>query len=70
MKHNYFKITLNNGIEHLIRTEMSMLDLGNEIRNKVKLSVEDLSGNALSLKSADVYSVEIYRPSRRQNRGD
>lgn len=43
---------------------MSMLDLGNELRNKAKINVKDPYGKDIQLKSTDVHSIEHYRPAR------
>ena len=60
----YFKLTMENGSEQIIRAEMSMLDLGNELRNKAKINVKDPDGKDIQLKSADVHSIEHYRPTK------
>ena len=59
-----FKLTMENGSVQIIRTEMSMFDLGNELRSKAKISVENLDGDSVTLKSADVHSIEHYQPVR------
>ena len=55
---------MENGTEQIICTEMRMFDFGNELRTKAKISVENLNGDSVSLKSADVHSIEYYRPVR------
>lgn len=60
----YFKLTMENGSEQIIRTDLNMLDLGNELRNKAKIGVEDPDGKEIQIKSADVHSIEHYRPAR------
>ena len=63
-KINTYKVVMENGTEQIIRTEMRMFDFGNELRTKAKISVENLDGDSVSLKSADVHSIEYYRPVR------
>lgn len=56
-----FKLTMENGSVQIIRTEMSMFDLGNELRSKAKISVENLTGDTVNIKSADVHAIEHFR---------
>lgn len=56
---------MENGSAQIIKTEMGMLELGNELRSKSKVSVNDLDGEPVTIKSADVHSIEDYRQSNK-----
>lgn len=55
-----YKLHMENGVEHIIVTELSMFDISNELRNKAKVSFTTRSGEQITLKSEDVYSTEQY----------
>lgn len=58
-----YKLVMEDGSEQIIRTEMSMFELGNELRSKAKISTENLTGSTINIRCADVHSIEHYRVS-------
>ena len=60
MKKRAYKLTMEDGTEHLVCSEMSMLDIGNELRSKAKVSFTGLSGEKIALKSQAVRYTENY----------
>ncbi len=42
-----YKLAMEDGSEQIIRTEMSMFELGNELRSKAKISTENLTGSTV-----------------------
>lgn len=64
MAEKLFKLTMENGAEHIIRSVQSMFEISNDLRNKVKASYMTPEGNSITLKSDDVRSIEHYRKVR------
>ena len=61
MAERSYKLTMENGSEHIIMSEQSMLEISNELRNKVKASFTTPGGEVITLKSQDVRSIEHFR---------
>lgn len=61
MAERTYKLTMENGAEHIIRSEQSMLELANDLRSKAKISCAGMAGETLTIKSEDVRSIENYR---------
>ncbi len=59
-KTQLLKLTMENGTGVIISTDMSMFDIGNELRSKAKMSFTNEDGKEITLKSDDVHSLEHY----------
>ena len=60
----YYRLNLASGDNVLVKSELPMLEVANEIRSKAKISVNLLDGSEKKLSSVDIVSIErVYRSS-------
>lgn len=60
-----YKLNMEDGSNLIIRSEVSMFEIGNDLRTKAKVAFKTEYGSNKSVKSADVRSIEHYIPQRR-----
>ena len=54
----FFKVGMMDGTIQIIETTLSMLELGNELRNKQKIKIRLVSRQIIDLRSQDVRYLE------------